>query len=61
MFFFFLCIIITNEVMCMMNDVIVALATPPMNSALAIIRVSGEDAIELVEKMFSKELKNVLN
>jgi len=43
----------------MMNDVIVALATPPMNSALAIIRVSGDNAIELVEKMFSKELKNI--
>lgn len=43
----------------MENDVIVALATPPMNAALAIIRVSGEEAINLVEKIFSKDLKNV--
>ncbi len=44
----------------MENDVIVALATPPMNAALAIIRVSGEYAIDLVEKIFSKDLKNVV-
>lgn len=43
----------------MENDVIVALATPPMNAALAIIRVSGEEAINLVEKIFSKDLKNI--
>lgn len=43
----------------MENDVIVALATPPMNAALAIIRVSGEEAINLVEKIFSRNLKNV--
>ena len=40
----------------MKNDVIVALSTPPMNAALAIIRVSGDDSIELVGKMFSKDL-----
>lgn len=37
-------------------DTIVALATPPMKSALAIIRVSGEDCFEIVSKVFSKDI-----
>jgi len=37
-------------------DTIVALATPPMKSALAIIRVSGEDCFSIVSKVFTKDI-----
>ena len=37
-------------------DTIVALATPPMKSALAIIRISGDDTFEIVSKVFSKKI-----
>ena len=39
-----------------MLDTIVALATPPMKSAIAVIRVSGEESYEIVSKVFSKNL-----
>lgn len=42
-----------------MFETIVALATPPFKSALAIIRVSGEDSFDIVSKCFSKDLRNV--
>ena len=42
-----------------MFETIVALATPPFKSALAIIRVSGEDAFDIVSRCFSKDLRNV--
>lgn len=41
----------------MLNDVIVALATPPLEGALAIIRVSGENSFSLLEKIFSNKSK----
>jgi len=41
----------------MMNDVIVALATAPMESAIAVIRVSGEDSFCLLEKIFGRKIK----
>ena len=41
----------------MMNDVIVALATAPMESAIAVIRVSGEYSFELLEKIFDRNIK----
>ena len=34
------------------EDTIVALATPPGTGAIAVIRISGPDAIELVSKRF---------
>ena len=40
----------------MLNDVIVALATAPMESAIAVIRVSGENSFELLKKIFSKNI-----
>lgn len=40
----------------MINDVIVALATAPMESAIAVIRVSGEDSFSLLDKIFSKKI-----
>ena len=40
-------------------ETIVALATPPMKSALAIIRVSGDDAFDIVSKVFSKDLRKI--
>lgn len=40
----------------MINDTIVALATPNMKSAISIIRVSGEESIEIVNKIFSNDL-----
>ena len=38
---------------------IVALATAPLKSALAIIRVSGDDAFEIVSKCFSKDITGI--
>lgn len=43
----------------MLNDTIVALATPMMTSALAIIRISGQQAFSLVNKIFSKDLDKI--
>ena len=42
-----------------MFETIVALATPPMKSALAVIRVSGDDCFEIVSKCFSKDITNI--
>ena len=42
-----------------MFETIVALATPPMKSALAIVRLSGDDAFEVVSKCCSKDLKSI--
>lgn len=39
-----------------MLETIVALATPPLRSALAIIRLSGEDCFKIVSKFFTKEI-----
>ena len=42
-----------------MFETIVALATPPAKSALALIRASGDDCFKIVSKAFSKDLNNV--
>ena len=42
-----------------MFETIVALATPPMKSALAIVRLSGDDAFNVASKCFSKNLKDI--
>ena len=42
-----------------MFETIVALATPPFKSALAIIRVSGDDSFDIVSKCFNKDLRKV--
>jgi len=42
-----------------MFETIVALATPPMKSALAIIRVSGDDCFDVVSKCFSKDIRKI--
>ena len=42
-----------------MFKTIIALATPPMKSALAIIRVSGEECFSIVSKVFSKDLTTI--
>lgn len=39
-----------------MFETIVALATPPLKSALAVIRLSGDDCFEVVSKCFTKSL-----
>lgn len=39
-----------------MLETIVALATPPIRSALAIIRFSGENCFEIVSRLFSKQI-----
>lgn len=39
-----------------MFETIVALATPPLKSALAIIRLSGADCFRIVSKVFTKEI-----
>src|SRR5574344_346701 len=43
-----------------MFETIVALATPPMRSALAIVRLSGEDCSKVVSKFFSSDLNKVI-
>ncbi len=40
-------------------ETIVALATAPIKSALAIIRVSGDDAFAIVSKSFSKDIREI--
>ena len=42
-----------------MFETITALATPPFKSALAVIRVSGDDCFDVVNKCFSKDLLNI--
>ena len=42
-----------------MEDTIVAIATAPIKSALAIVRVSGDDSLNVVSNIFSKDLRNV--
>ena len=39
-----------------MLEPIVALATPPLKSALAVIRISGDGCFDIVSKMFSRKL-----
>lgn len=40
-----------------MLETIVAIATPPIKGALAIVRLSGEDVFEIVSKFFSKKIE----
>ncbi len=42
-----------------MFETIVALTTPPLKSALAVIRVSGSDAFSIVSKCFTKDLTKI--
>ena len=42
-----------------MFETIVALATPPLRSALAIVRLSGDDCFFIVSKFFTKDITNV--
>lgn len=42
-----------------MTETIVALATAPIKAALAIIRVSGDDSFDIVNKCFSKDISNI--
>ena len=44
-----------------MFETIVALATPPTKSALAIIRLSGEDCFQIVNKIFTKDISKTTN
>ena len=44
-----------------MFETIVALATPPLKSALSIVRLSGDDCIDVVNKFFSKDLPHTTN
>ena len=39
-----------------MLEPIVALATPPLKSALAVIRISGDGCFDIVSKMFSRKI-----
>lgn len=40
-----------------MFDVIVNLATPPMKGALAVIRLSGEGSLSIVQKIFTGKIE----
>ena len=43
-----------------MFETIVALATAPIKSALAIVRLSGDDVFDVVSKCFSKDLRKIV-
>ncbi|MFA5421373.1 MAG: tRNA uridine-5-carboxymethylaminomethyl(34) synthesis GTPase MnmE [Bacilli bacterium] len=43
-----------------MHETIVALATPPLKSALAIVRLSGDDCFNVVSKVFSHDLRALI-
>lgn len=40
-----------------MFDTIVSLITPPIKGAIAVIRISGDKTLEIIGKIFSKEIK----
>ena len=40
----------------MFNQTIVSLITPPMMGAVAVIRMSGDDALEIAQQMFSRKI-----
>lgn len=42
-----------------MFETIVALATPPMKSALAVIRLSGDGCFDIVSKIFTKDIRSI--
>ena len=42
----------------MLNTTIVALATPFMESAIAVIRLSGKDAFKILNELFTKDITN---
>lgn len=42
-----------------MNKPIIALATPPLNSALALIRISGEGCFGMADELFSKKISGL--
>ncbi|BDT02378.1 tRNA uridine-5-carboxymethylaminomethyl(34) synthesis GTPase MnmE [Spiroplasma ixodetis] len=42
----------------MLNDTITAIATAPLNQAISIIRISGKDTYELLNKVFDKDILN---
>lgn len=42
----------------MLNDTITAIATAPLNQAISIIRISGKDTYELLNKVFDKNILN---
>ncbi len=41
----------------MLKDTIAAITTPLGESGIAVIRVSGDDSVEIVEKVFSSKTK----
>ena len=41
-----------------MNDTIAAIATPLAQGAISIIRVSGSDAVTIVQNIFDRDLKH---
>lgn len=43
----------------MNSDTISAISTAPGNSAIGIVRLSGDDSINIADKIFSRDLKNV--
>lgn len=42
-----------------MFETIVALATPPLKSAIAVIRLSGDDCFDVVSKCFTHDIRNI--
>ena len=48
-----------SKALLFMKETIIALATPPLKSALAIIRMSGDDSFAIASKIFSKKLDKI--
>ena len=44
-----------------MFDCIVSLITPPIKGAVAVIRVSGDRTLELVQEIFSRKIEKSHN
>ena len=42
-----------------MNEPIIALATPPLNGALALLRCSGSDVFKIADELFSKKVSDI--
>ena len=40
-----------------MFDTIVSLITPPLKGAVAVIRISGEKTLEIVQEIFSRKIE----
>ena len=43
------------------NQTIVSLITPPFNSAVSVIRLSGDDSLSLAQTIFSRKIEKPIS